>query len=183
MAGVEQFLSEAETLGNSELYKNDAVEVAAYYVAVKADKLYNKVLQMEEAGNVTEAYANLTKVVEMLTEIDRLLVANPTMQLQSWVDFARNMGKNEAQKNKYEADAKRLITTWGGFQEDYAARFWSGLIKDYYIPRILIHFSSRQAELNEWEDKWVETPWTNTSVGYDNPLKAAKELVTKYKNI
>lgn len=183
MAGVEQFLSEAETLGDSELYKNDAVEVAAYYVAVKADKLYNKVLQMEEAGNVTEAYANLTRVVEMLTEIDRLLVAHPTMQLQSWVDFARNMGKNEAQKNKYEADAKRLITTWGGFQEDYAARFWSGLIKDYYIPRILIHFSNRQAELNEWEDKWVETPWTNTSVGYDNPLKAAKELVTKYKNI
>ncbi len=183
MQGVEEFLSASEDLCSSQLYRNDAIEVAAYYLAVKADKLYSKVLETKAAGNVPTAFEDLNKVIEILTEIDRLLAEHPTMQLQSWVNHARNMGSTKELKDKYETDAKRLITVWGGFQEDYAARFWSGLIKDYYIPRILINFSNKQSELNEWEDNWVKTPWVNTTKGYENPLEAALNLVNRYKNI
>lgn len=67
--------------------------------------------------------------------------------------MARDWGKTDLEKDAYEANAKRLITTWGGFQEDYAARFWSGLIKDYYIPRMKLYFSEQRADLDRWEEK------------------------------
>ena len=81
--------------------------------------------------------------------------------------------------NECEADAKRLITTWGGWQEDYAARFWSGLIRDYYIPRIEIYFSEEADRLDEWEEKWIMTPWEGEVAVYDDPVSAAVELVSK----
>jgi alpha-N-acetylglucosaminidase len=77
----------------------------------------------------------------------------------------------------FEADAKRLVTTWGGWQEDYAARFWSGLIKDYYIPRIEIWFSDKADALDAWEESWIMTPWVDDQVKFDNPVAAAAEAV------
>ena len=81
----------------------------------------------------------------------------------------------------YEANAKRLITTWGGFQEDYAARFWSGLIKDYYIPRMKLYFSEQRADLDRWEENWIKAPWHNTSTSFEDPLQSAIKLVERYK--
>ena len=81
----------------------------------------------------------------------------------------------------FEADAKRLVTTWGGWQEDYAARFWSGLIRDYYIPRIEIWFSDKAETLDAWEESWIMTPWADAQVEYDNPVAAAAEAVSNAK--
>ena len=99
------------------------------------------------------------------------------------MNFARNSGTTPAEKDAYEINAKRLITTWGGFQEDYAARFWSGLIKDYYIPRLKIYFSKQRGSLGNWEEEWINTPWINTTVPFDNPLDMAVELVQEVKEI
>lgn len=90
-------------------------------------------------------------------------------------------GKTDLEKDAYEANAKRLITTWGGFQEDYAARFWSGLIKDYYIPRMKLYFSEQRADLDRWEENWIKAPWHNTSTSFEDPLQSAIKLVERYK--
>lgn len=68
-----------------------------------------------------------------------------------------------------------MITTWGGIQEDYAARTWSGLIKDYYIPRLQLYFSDKN--LDDWEEKWITTPWHNTTETFQVPLDEAVRLV------
>ena len=115
-------------------------------------------------------------------KVDSLLASHPTCQLQAWVDFARNSGKTQEEKNNYEANAKRLITTWGGWQEDYAARFWSGLIKDYYIPRFQKYFSRQRSEVDEWEEQWISTPWVNTSAPYADPVHEAITIIEGFKN-
>ena len=123
----------------------------------------------------------LDKAVDILLEVDRLLASHPLYRLEEWVELARDWGDAESEKNAYEANAKRLITTWGGFQEDYAARFWSGLIKDYYIPRMKLYFSEQRTDMDRWEENWIKTPWHNTSEPFDNPLQEALVLVDKYK--
>ena len=80
------------------------------------------------------------------------------------------------EKDAYEANAKRLITSWGGIQEDYAARFWSGLIKDYYIPRIQLYFTKDRDKIREWEEQWITSPWSNSTTPFDDPVKAALNL-------
>ena len=82
-------------------------------------------------------------------------------------------------KDAYEANAKRLITSWGGIQEDYAARFWSGLIKDYYIPRIQLYFTKDRNKIREWEEQWITSPWSNSTTPFDDPVEAALSLIEK----
>ena len=119
----------------------------------------------------------MEEAVGLLLQVDRLLASHPLYRLEEWVKLARNSGTTPEEKDAYEANAKRLITTWGGIQEDYAARFWSGLIKDYYIPRMQRYFSPDRDKLDEWEEEWIQTPWKNTTIPFDHPLEEAIKMV------
>ncbi len=46
----------------------------------------------------------------------------PRIRCIDWKSGWLAIGKTDLEKDADEANAKRLITTWGGFQEDYAAR-------------------------------------------------------------
>ena len=181
LQGVELFLSCADSLESSSLYVNDAIEYASYYLAAKADDCYKRALKEDSLGNRVAAMQQLDRSVEILLDVDKLLASHPLYRLEEWVDMARDWGKTDLEKDAYEANAKRLITTWGGFQEDYAARFWSGLIKDYYIPRMKLYFSEQRADLNRWEENWIKAPWHNTSTSFEDPLQSAIKLVERYK--
>lgn len=181
LQAVELFLSCADSLRNSALYVNDAIEYAAYYVAAKADKIYMQALKEDTSGNVKTAQQLLNQTTDLLLEVDRLLASHPLYRLEEWVAMARNNGTTLFEKDLYEANAKRLITTWGGFQEDYAARFWSGLIKDYYIPRLKVYFSDQRKNLDCWEEAWIGTPWYNTTEPFMDPLDTAVKLVDQVK--
>lgn len=172
---VELFLNCSESLRQSELYRNDAIEFAAFYLGAKADLLYVNALEMKKKGNKTEADRKLAQTVSLLLNADRLLLSHPLHRLDRWIEQARDCGASAMDCERYEINAKRLITTWGGRQEDYAARVWSGLIKDYYIPRLQLYFSDQS--LGEWEENWIVTPWRNTTRTFRNPLKAAVQLV------
>lgn len=181
LQGVELFLSCADSLESSPLYVNDAIEYASYYLAAKADDCYKRALKEDSLGNRVAAMQQLDRSVEILLDVDKLLASHPLYRLEEWVDMARDWGKTDLEKDAYEANAKRLITTWGGFQEDYAARFWSGLIKDYYIPRMKLYFSEQRADLDRWEENWIKAPWHNTSTSFEDPLQSAIKLVERYK--
>jgi alpha-N-acetylglucosaminidase len=173
---TELFLSYVDQCSGSQLYMNDAVEFAALYIAELADRHYENALQ-----NPKEAQEEVAKTVELLQVVDKLLATHPDYSLRLWVDYARAQGQDENQKNLYEANAKRLITTWGGWQEDYAARFWAGLVGDYYIPRIQKYFSEEAAELDLWEENWIRTPWNSTVSPYENPIEVAMETIRNNK--
>ena len=181
LQGVELFLSCADSLESSPLYVNDAIEYASYYLAAQADDCYKRALKEDSLGNRVAAMQQLDRSVEILLDVDKLLASHPLYRLEEWVDMARDWGKTDLEKDAYEANAKRLITTWGGFQEDYAARFWSGLIKDYYIPRMKLYFSEQRADLDRWEENWIKAPWHNTSTSFEDPLQSAIKLVERYK--
>lgn len=176
-SALKLFLECSEKCSASPLYVNDALEFTALWLGELADRHYEKALSLRGTpGDDVE----LSKAIDLLYDADRLLASHPTHLLSRWVKDARFWGKDSA-ADHYEADAKRLITTWGGWQEDYAARFWSGLIKDYYIPRIEIWFSDKSENVNDWEEKWIMTPWCDSQVTFDNPLAAAKDIVESLK--
>lgn len=182
-AAVGLFLDCADTLGASPHYRADALELSACLLAVKADSLHRQALHCDSVGEQGRAAELTAATVALLAAADSLLASHPTMRLAPWVEAARAYGIDDAEKARYEADAKRLITLWGGHQEDYAARFWAGLIKNYYIPRLQLYFSPRRATLNEWKARWVETPWADTSAPYADPLTRAKQLIDQARTL
>ena len=173
---AELFLGYAEKCSGSQLYMNDAVEFAALYLAELADRHYEDALKKGP-----DTHVKVARTVEILKVVDGLLASHPDYNLKLWVDYARAYGQDEAQKNLYESNAKRLITTWGGWQEDYAARFWAGLIGDYYIPRIQKYFSNEASGLDQWEENWIKTPWTSSVEPYENPVEIALETIRNNK--
>lgn len=179
LRGVELFLTCSDSLKHSQLYVNDAIELASFYLAAQADKYYVKALAADADGKSIAAQSHLNRAVDILLTVDKLLASHPLYRLEEWVNMARNSAVTLAEREAYEMNAKRLITTWGGFQEDYAARFWSGLIKDYYIPRMKLYFSKQRGTLDNWEEEWIRSSWSNTTVPYENPLDMAIELVHK----
>lgn len=181
MIAVESFLECSDELKNSELYRNDAIEFSALYLSAKADIYYKSALKADSLGQKNLTKESLKKAVDLLLNIDRLLASHPSYRLETWVDYARKQGTTIVEKQKYEANAKRLITTWGGFQADYSARIWSGLIKDYYIPRISMHLKDKNADIRNWEENWINMEWKSVTKPFPYPVKMAKQLVNQYK--
>jgi alpha-N-acetylglucosaminidase len=182
LRGIENFLDSSEELKESELYRNDAIELAMHYLGIKADEYYQQALAAKAANNEAQMKEAGEKAISILQNIDRLLESHPTNRLEPWIKFARSHGNSDQEKDYYEANAKRLITTWGGFQEDYAARLWSGLIRDYYIPRIRQHLFEPAKKVDAWEEEWINTPGMSAVAPFDDPLAKAKQLVGEFRS-
>ena len=84
-------------------------------------------------------------------------------------------------------DARRLISVWGpGHQHDglndYACRMWSGVIRDYYLPRWKHFFEAKKQDVpfdfDQWEYKFCEEMKGVSQVEpYKDLVAAAKQLV------
>ncbi|MDW3211467.1 MAG: alpha-N-acetylglucosaminidase [Reichenbachiella sp.] len=184
MLAVNTFLSCSDELKDNELFVYDAIEIVVQGLGLIADQKLLNVIDVYENGRE----ADLDEVMEILLVIDRLLASHPNHNLQRWVDFARSWGEISSEKQYYESNAKRLITTWGGDPvNDYSGRVWSGLIRDYYVPRWINYYKdpngNKKQEMRDWEENWIKTPGVSSINPYENPLKIAKETFAKYYQV
>ena len=179
---VGAFLSCAPQLEESQLYVLDAIEMTVQYLGLEVDRQLLDFIDAKEKGEA----ANLDEMMDTLATMDRLLASHPNHNLEKWVDFARKWGDTPEEKSYYESNAKRLITTWGGDPvNDYSGRVWSGLIRDYYIPRWVGYHKDESEEkkqnMRAWEEEWIMTPGVSKMAPYDNPLTIAQEMYTKFE--
>lgn len=181
---VKHFLACSKQLKQSKLYRNDALLLTGMYLGAQADKYYKKALEDKVSGYPNRKKAAEAKVIQLLKAVDRLMASEPNDRLSRWVKKARLWGKTPAEKDYYEEDAKRLITTWGGSVGDYAAKMWSGLIRNYYLPRVkMVLAGQSKQEIKAWEEHWVEKPGpVNKTTPYNHPVAKAKQLVAKFSN-
>ena len=89
--------------------------------------------------------------------MDALLAGHPLHRLERWLARARAHGRTPEEAAYYERSARRIITTWGPGVEDYSARLWSGLVRDFYAPRHRLEQNGAPpAQLEAWQTHWVE---------------------------
>jgi len=170
--GVGLFLSCRNHFKNNRLYEIDAIEYSSQFMGIQADKL---LMEFQKSGE--NNYVLLDSALVILKNIDRLLESHPNWKLQNWINFARATGETPQEQDYYESDARRLITTWGGWVNEYAARTWSGLIRDYYIPRWRIYYDSKQKsipfDLPAWEEKWIHSSGISEIKPFEDPVETA----------
>ena len=177
--GVELFLSCRDEFKGNKLYQTDALEYVAQFLGLKADE------RLEEFKKKGEKdYTLLDEALDIMENIDRLLASHPNWRLQKWTDFAKKWGDTPEERRYYEADARRLITTWGGIVNDYAAKTWSGLIRDYYVPRWRLYYEAKKAgktfDMLEWEEEWINSDKISPVEPFKDPMAAAVEFFEKY---
>ena len=168
-------------MGHEELYRADAIELSAQYLGLKIDELLAKAAKEK---NTTNSYQLYKEAIDLMLKVDGLLASHPNHKLSNWVNLARTFGDTPEEKLYYESNAKRLITTWGGGVNEYAARTWNGLISDYYVQRWQLWLNAqktgRKFDLLEWEERWIQSKWEDRSKPFENPLEKAVQWINTY---
>ena len=184
---IEQFAA-ADELQESPLYRTDLIEYAAIYLGGKAELLIQAIDRAYMLHNTEEAERLEKQFTHIMLGMDRLLESHPTLRLERWLDFAKAYGTTDSLRHYYEKNARRIVTIWGPPVDDYSARIWSGLIRDYYLPRWQHYFASRRSgepfDFAAWERDWVENQRGLSAVEpYDDPVAAACQLIDETRQI
>lgn len=180
---IECFASCSDQLAGSPLYVYDLMEQSAAYIGGKLEILIQASELAMQAGEMDKARQYENEIQFLMLGLDRLLESHPIYRLDLWIKQALHHSNNDAVKKYYEKNARRIVTIWGPPVDDYAAKIWSGLIRDYYLPRRQEYLKGKfggQSHLPEWERKWVENPSGITPCKpYENPVAAARELIRR----
>lgn len=175
----------------NELYKADLAELTAAYLGGKMEILVMAIENAYTMGEVEKAAQMEQRFFELAYATDKVLESHPTQSLKNWIVYARKHGDTKELADYYEKNARRIVTIWGPPIDDYSARIWSGLIRDYYIPRWKAYFDSKrrgvvfdQNEIARWERTWVEqTTGVSDCKPYDNLVESAVSLINSAKDI
>lgn len=158
--GIESLCKVAPRMKANALFKADFQEWATAYLGGKLEILSQNIEEAYLYGEVTKINALENQFIKLMKGADLLLVGHPVKDMAHWINFARKHGNNKSLADYYEHNARRIVTIWGPPVDDYSARIWSGLIRDYYLPRWTHYFEQKKSghrfNFAEWERNWVE---------------------------
>jgi alpha-N-acetylglucosaminidase len=182
LQAVRLFLDCSDSLGKSDLYRADAIELTAQYLGSRVDEQIKLAMDAHRAGRADERARHAASALALLDDIDALLVAHPINRLDRWVNFARRWGDTPGESDYFEADAKRQITTWGGPSlSEYASKVWSGLTREYYRARWEQFFNGLAAgkpvDVKAWEESWITSP------GKPSPSPKVLDVIAECKRL
>ncbi len=172
--GIEKLINVPEELKKSELFQYDLSQWTAAYVGGKLELLTKHIERAYEEENLTLAQNLETLFETMMLRMDTLLSTFPTTNMQEWVNKARAYGTTQQQADKYESNARRIVTIWGPPVDDYSARIWSGLIRDYYLPRWKAYFAQKKSGIN-FDFAKRERHWVEKTLGFSE-VEAFKDI-------
>ncbi|HEY3004981.1 MAG TPA: alpha-N-acetylglucosaminidase TIM-barrel domain-containing protein [Kribbellaceae bacterium] len=157
-AALEELLAVAPELRGSATYRLDLMTTARQVLDNNSRTLLPRIKAAYDAKDLT-SFRTLT--AEWLDELglqDRLAGSVPGFLLATWVEQARTDGADSAEQARFVADAKQVLTTWGGHDlseaglHDYCNRGWNGLIGTFYLPRWQQYFAALDTALSTGTD-------------------------------
>jgi alpha-N-acetylglucosaminidase len=127
----------ADELGEVDTYRFDLVNVARQALSNHAQVLHQEVLKGWRAKDASALELAADQFLQLLSELDELLATRREFLLGRWLEDAKRWGTNEAERAKFQWNARRVLTLWGEGPpiDDYARKQWSGMINGYYRPR------------------------------------------------
>ncbi|KAK8835256.1 hypothetical protein M9Y10_039800 [Tritrichomonas musculus] len=179
-------------LENCELYKVDVIEASCQLAGIKLEEICKEIIESFENGNKNKASQCFYYFDSLIHMIDNVLEFHPHFRLAEWMKYAEKMaGGNEELKTHYIENSRYIITLWadepGNQLSDYAAKMWSGLLRDYYFNRWRIWFNGKLIDKDDSEIN-KEVHEFESGFRFDNnitrvPLlkdvfKACRDLVT-----
>lgn len=190
-------LAARERIGAEETYAYDVVDVTRQVVANRARLLLDEVRAAFEAEDRETFVARSDAFLALILDQDRLVGTRPELLLGAWIQDARAMAADEAEADRFERDARRLLTTWSeeeSILREYAHREWAGLIGDYYYGRWKLYFdyltdqldggSAEPPDFFAYESAWAEETDRGAESFPATPsgdsLAVSEELFEKY---
>ncbi|KAK3086286.1 hypothetical protein FSP39_016333 [Pinctada imbricata] len=196
------FTLSARDFANSSLFRYDLVDIARNSLQILSIKMYTDLVLAFGQGNAANVKQHGTDLIALLTDMETLLASDSHFLLGRWIAAARKKANVIDDIVLYEFNARNQVTLWGprGEIRDYACKQWSGLLKDYYIPRWMIFVDHavdvlannktyNTTALNDMIYEKVELPFSsNLQVTYPteptgDSVKINQQIHQKYRSL
>lgn len=196
------FLESGEALTHSITYRYDLVDLTRQALAKLANQIFRNAVIAYNLENIQEAALQSQKFLGIITDLDILLASDDNFLLGTWLESAKRLAVNPRQVKQYEWNARTQVTMWFDNTKlnqsklhDYANKYWSGLLKNYYLPRASIYFDyllesmkeNKSFPLDMWRKDWIKfsNKWQEDTDLYSvkaegNALKISQALFEKY---
>jgi alpha-N-acetylglucosaminidase len=137
---VRLLLGCSSRLGSSDAYRYDIVDLTRQVVANRGLALYQRMMHEDPQGPLFAR--DRQRFFQLMRDQDRLLGTRKEFLLGNWLHEADALAGDDAERRLFLKNARVQITTWGpratadaGLLHDYANKEWSGLMRDFYLPR------------------------------------------------
>jgi alpha-N-acetylglucosaminidase len=133
-----QMLDAAPASRMHDAYRADLVEVTRLALTTVGDGLRRDMFAAYQRKDAAAFKKLAAKFIGLGHDLDALLGTRSNLLFGKWVADARAWGKDAAEADYYERNARTIVTTWMGRSNglnDYAGRDWNGLLSGYYLGR------------------------------------------------
>ncbi|GAA1243543.1 alpha-N-acetylglucosaminidase [Kitasatospora nipponensis] len=195
-AALGQLLQAPAELRATDAYRFDLVDLARQVLTDRSRALLPLIDGAYRARDLPRLRALVAGWNAWVRALDALLATDSRFLLGPWLADARSWGASPAERDQLEYDARAILTTWAGRApseagvHDYAAREWSGLVRDLYAPRWAAYFATLDTALADGSDPapidWfaVDDAWAHRTDGYPttavgDPQAAARAVLAE----
>ncbi len=210
----ELLLSDAAKLGASEGYRFDIVDLQRQLMSNLGQFIHAKAADAFEKGNLKEFDKHSRRFLDLLADLDQVLLTREEYSFEERLASAVAWARNEEEYNLYDYNASMHVTQWGGQPEayvlfDYAWKEWSGLTREYYLPRwekfyamlreclvkgvrydesaVPLRNGRQQLRANEfysqladWEMEWITTPKKYGKIVHPDEISTVQAAFAKW---
>jgi len=152
----ELLLSEKQRCSGYDGYRFDIVDIGRQTLSNLAQEIHIEVSEAFKRKDKTAFEKATAQFTDLLSDIDRICETRGEYRFGDWLASAKRWGTSDAEKALYDKDASMLVTFWGPEKTpeifDYSWREWSGLIREFYIPRWKKFHSFLRDKLNKGEE-------------------------------
>ncbi|KAL8227831.1 hypothetical protein R6Q57_015415 [Mikania cordata] len=199
---LKHFIDAGKDLADSLTYRYDLVDLTRQVLSKHANQVYLDVLTAFQHKHLKALESHCQKFGQIITDIDELLASDDNFLLGTWLESAKKLALTPSEKRQYEWNARTQVTMWYDTTttnqsqlHDYANKFWSGLLADYYLPRASMYFDrlleslrdNKRFEIAEWREEWISysNNWQQDTKVYSveaqgDALAISKSLFQKY---
>jgi alpha-N-acetylglucosaminidase len=198
LAGAwEGLLAAADELGEIDTFRFDLVNVARQVLSNHAAASHTAIVQALQTKDVSAFRSASEQFLDLIRDMDRLLATRAEFLLGRWLEDARRWGSTDAERSRFEWNARRVLTMWGqgSSLDDYARKEWSGMVGGYYLNRweLFLHELSAsldrnkpfeekefQSRLRRWMADWSDQREAYPTQPQGDSVQVAKMLWAKY---
>ncbi len=191
-------LGAADEIGNADTFRFDLVNVARQVLSNHAAVLHAVMVKAAKEENVQAFEDASGQFLQLIRDMDELLATRKEFLLGGWLEDARRWGTTDAERARFEWNARRVLTQWGqtAALDDYARKEWSGMLNGYYLKRwelFLRDFGDSlksgkpfddkafQAKVRKWTADWSDQRETYSTQPRGDSIELAKRLWAKYE--
>eukprot|EP00268_Persea_americana_P003409 TRINITY_DN11036_c0_g1_i2.p1 TRINITY_DN11036_c0_g1~~TRINITY_DN11036_c0_g1_i2.p1 ORF type:complete len:807 (+),score=156.57 TRINITY_DN11036_c0_g1_i2:225-2645(+) len=194
---LELFLASKNGLSESNTFRYDLIDLTRQALAKYANEVFLKVIEAYQLKDIDGATSYSQHFLDLVKDMDILLGCHEGFLLGPWLESAKQLAEDQEQEKQYEWNARTQITMWldnteveASLLRDYANKYWSGLLQDYYGPRAAIYFryllesmeEGKGFPLKDWRREWIAltNKWQNSRLVF--PVKPAgpKPLLSNF---